>query len=814
MRFVGRGAALAVALVVWFALVTGPSQAALRATITRTAQDIPTIVAADYAGAGYGIGYAMAQDDICELAEIFTTLEGRRSEFFTKPADGLWSVATPDNVDSDYYHAYINRTAGIERMLELAPPDGPEPQLLDLLDGFVTGYNTYLARTGRSRIPDRRCRGKAWVRPITRLDVARRIYNLINRAGRGLAAAGIAQAAPPAIGNFTFGSPPQLLPDFVRKMADAPARNGSNAVALGSQATTTGRGILIGNPHWAWDGLDRFWQFHVKIPGELHASGATFLGLPMVLMGHNENVAFTSTVSASRRAALVRVPISRLDPMKYTVDGQVKTIEAVRVTIRVRERDGSLGSRSKLIYQTVYGPVTTSMIGMPLFPWTFWDVYSVRDAAQDNARIVNQFWAFNKARNVREFKAASDRYSANPWATETAADSSGEIYFGDGGAVPNVSNELAKRCSIGLGETLWNALGLAVLDGGRSSCDVPTDPDSVGPHIMPASRQPWLIRRDYATNSNEGPWLTNPAQPLEGFSRIFGPERTTRYARTRMGLRIVGDRLSGADGLPGNRFSRQGAQDALFNNRNLFAEIWREDLVRFCRANPLMMDLTFQIADVREACDVLAKWDGTSNIDSRGSVLFSRFLTHMLVSLDTVAATVGADPPGFYRRGFDVRDPVDTPSGLNTDNWHAAIALARAVNEFRWVGLPLDVSLRQASKTIYGGVNIPLHGNTSVNGAFNVIDSEWMNTYFRMGADKKGEGGGASFVMVTSFTGGCVDDRSLLLGSQRSARSGWPLATGQLRLYAKKRWVNPPFCDGEVAKAGVRSVTRLGPGGP
>jgi len=51
------------------------------------------------------------------------------------------------------------------------------------------------------------------------------------------------------------------------------------------------------------------------------------------------------------------------------------------------------------------------------------------------------------------------------------------------------------------------------------------------------------------------------------------------------------------------------------------------------------------------------------------------------------------------------------------------------------LGLPLDVSLRQASKTIYGGANIPLHGNTSVNGAFNVIDSEWMNTYFRMGAE-------------------------------------------------------------------------------
>lgn len=821
MRFAGSRAGSVIASLAAAALLSllGAAGAAaeLRATITRTAQDIPTIVASDYQGAGYGIGFAMAQDNICEMAEIFATLDGRRSQFFEKEADGLWSISTPSNFDSDVYHAYLNKTAGIEKMLDRPPPDGPEPQMLQLIDGFVSGYNIYLARTRISRIPDKRCRGKQWVRPISRLDVARRIYNLANRAGRALGATGIATAGPPSVGDFQFGSQPEidrgLVGELTSKFAHAPESEGSNAVGLGSDATTTGRGVLIHNPHWAWDGLDRFWQFHVKIPGELHSSGAGFLGLPMVLMGHNDRVAFTSTVSAARRAALVRTPLVEGDPMKYVVDGKVNTIRATPVTVMVRRKDGSLAKAERRVYSTIYGPITTSVLGLPLFPWWFGEVHSIRDAGQDNARIVNQFWAFNRARNVREFKAASDRYSANPWATETAVDADGEVYFGDGGAVPNVSDAHAGRCNTEIGRLLWSLLGLAVLDGARSDCDVPTSPGSVAPHLMPAADQPWLIRRDYATNSNEGSWLTNPEQPLEGYSRIFGAARTPRYARTRLGLRLVAERLAG-----GGWISRQDAQDLLFSDRNLFADMWRDELVAFCRRSPLLIDLTFTIADVREACGVLARWDGTMSLDSPGAVFFHRFLDHLLVNLEVVLSTTGQPGAGpFWRRGFDPADPVATPSGLNLDWFGVPTSLARAVNEFRWVGLPLASTLRETSYSVYGGKRTPIHGGAAGNGMFNAIDMVWRNTGYEMGSNTEssdGGSGGASFVMVTSFTDGCVDDRSLLLGSERSGQGGWPLATGQLELYAKKEWVDPPFCDEEIAQAGVRSITPLGPRGP
>jgi hypothetical protein len=67
--------------------------------------------------------------------------------------------------------------------------------------------------------------------------------------------------------------------------------------------------------------------------------------------------------------------------------------------------------------------------------------------------------------------------------------------------------------------------------------------------------------------------------------------------------------------------------------------------------------------------------------------------------------------------------------------------------------------------------------------------------------------------MVTSFGDGCPDDRSLLLGSQRSEHSGWPHSGDQVELYSRKQWIDPPFCDDEVAAAPAESITKLGPGG-
>jgi acyl-homoserine-lactone acylase len=117
------------------------------AEIRRTEYGIPHILAHDYADLGYGYGYAFAQDNLCTMANRVVTLRGERSEYFGPTADsGDTLGASTDNLDSDTYYRGLLKS-GVEQRL-LARPLGPTQQARDLVNGYVAGYNSYLADTG------------------------------------------------------------------------------------------------------------------------------------------------------------------------------------------------------------------------------------------------------------------------------------------------------------------------------------------------------------------------------------------------------------------------------------------------------------------------------------------------------------------------------------------------------------------------------------------------------------------------------------------------------------------------------------------
>ena len=63
-------------------------------------------------------------------------------------------------------------------------------------------------------------------------------------------------------------------------------------------ATATGRGLLLGNPHYPWEGELRVWESHLMIPGELNVYGVGLSRLSGIQIGFNDAVARTHTVSA------------------------------------------------------------------------------------------------------------------------------------------------------------------------------------------------------------------------------------------------------------------------------------------------------------------------------------------------------------------------------------------------------------------------------------------------------------------------------------------------------------------------------------
>ena len=769
---------------------TTTARAATSVTIRRTAHGVPRIVASSFRGLGYGYGYAFAHDNICVIAETYVTVDGERSRYFGP--DGSWynggNGFTTNNLNSDFFFKQVIDDHRIERMLTLAPPAGPRPEVQEAVRGYVDGYNRYLADAGPTGITDPACKGKPWVHPIVEMEAYRRFYELALLASQAVAIDGIAGAQPPPPSAGGTGGP---APDGAALAAalQGPLRHlgiGSNAVALGSDATVNGHGMLLGNPHFPWNGSERFYEAQLTIPGVLNVSGASLFGVPVINIGHNDSIAWSHTVSTAYRFTPYQLAVVPAAPTQYLVDGVPEAMTSRTMTVMVKAPDGSLAPRSRTLYRTRWGPVLTSLVGIPL-PWTPAVAFAMADANEANFRYVNHFLEVNLARSSQEVLQVLLRNQGIPWVNTIATDRNGQALYADISVVPHVTDAQAHVCDTAAGAATFQLLGLPILDGSRSSCAWGSDPDAVAPGIFGPSHLPRLFRTDYVENSNDSYWLSNPRQPLEGFARIIGDERTARTLRTRVGLTMIEQRLQGTDVYGTTpKFTRQNLQDVVFSDRQFGAELARDATVAMCRAFPggLAPSAGGPVA-VGSACDALAAWDLHENLDSRGAVFWRQFWGKVL------GASVSP-----WANGFNAANPVNTPNTLNTTDPLVQKAFGDAVNDLKGTGIPFDAPLGRYQFEMRGTTRIPIHGGEAdPNGEFNAIDLPFDASVpgYRNVVE------GSSFVQVVSFNGTpCPDTRTILTYSQ-SADPTSPFYADQTAMFSRKEWKVDEFCDAQVA---------------
>ena len=573
----GAGAAAAAGSLVAGLLILPPATASTHAseaakaqaagytaTIRRTSYGVPHVKADSFANLGFGTGFAQAEDNVCVIAEAIVTSDGDRSQHFG---------TSDSNVQSDLFFRDVNATGVVESLLE-GPQDGvhsPSAEARDLVSGFVAGYNHFVD-TGE--ITDPACQGAPWVHDITELEYWQMLHASLIRAGSRAFLGGIVAAAPP---QASVPRPLRSGADDADPLLAAPdgttAGIGSNAYGLGKQAVAGNAGMVLGNPHFPWDGPERFYRIQQTIPGVYNVEGASLVGSPMVQIGHNATLAWSHTVSTARRFVLRKLELVPGDPTSYVVDGQPE---------QMTQRDVSVGGVTKTFYSTRYGPVVVSS----QFPWTAGTAYALTDINDTNARAVDGWMAMGQAPTVRKLRAVLDHYQHLPWVNIIAADSRGRAMYADHSVIPRVTNALATSCIDTAGQFIYGATGVAVLDGSTSACDLGTDPDAAAPGIFGPHDLPVRFRHDYVTNSNNSYWLANPEQPLTGFPRIIGDEKTQRTLRTRLGLLQVQQRLAGSDGLPGKRFTTKRLWKVMFGNRVYGGELVRDALGEGLSADP------------------------------------------------------------------------------------------------------------------------------------------------------------------------------------------------------------------------------------
>ncbi|HEX2085082.1 MAG TPA: penicillin acylase family protein [Solirubrobacteraceae bacterium] len=773
------------------ALLIVPCTAAAQfdATIRRTDHGIPHITAKDYASLGYGYGYAFAEDNLCVIAEQYVTVRGERSKFFGPNAS--WAMrsngTTNNNLNSDFFFKRIIAQGTVEKLIDQPPPNGPRPEVREAVRGYVAGYNRYLQDVGVANLPDKACRGAEWVRPIEEIDAYRRFYQLALLASSGVSINGIGGAQPPTPagggGGGGEGGAPVPTPSQLAELEERLPLGGigSNAYGIGREQTDNGKGMLLGNPHFPWDGAERFYQAHATIPGKLDVAGGSLFGVPVVLIGHTRGLAWSHTVSTAYRFTPFELKLVPGSPTTYLVDGRPREMTRTELTVEVRNDDGTISERTRTLYDTEYGPVFTELIGQPLFPWTPAVAFAMGDANAANFRYLNHFFETNHAQSVREYHEILRRNQGIPWVNSIAADAGGEAYYADISVVPHVTDDHADACNTAVGRATFAALRLPALDGSRSACRWGSDPSAIQPGTFgPDEHLPFMFRTDYVMNANDSYWLGNLKQRLEGFPLIVGNERTARALRTRIGLLMV----------DGEQFTLQKLQDTVFDNRQYAGELWMPEVrSELCASGD---------QELAAPCAALEKWNVRDDLDSEGALLFRRFAQRLNVGQ---SATSQAGPPPF-EVPYDNDDPANTPRGLRSDDPRVRQALVDAAAELEGLGIALDARLGDVQAEVRGEERIPIHGGPGTAGVFNAIN-----------VGPPGRDGivnvphGSSFVQAVQFVSGrCpVEPRTILTYSQ-STNPDSPFASDQTRLFSRKEWVDAPFCGDEVRRETIATT--------
>ncbi|MET9603631.1 penicillin acylase family protein [Streptomyces sp. NPDC006512] len=762
---------------------SGPSGGGLSAVIRYTENGIPHILARDYAHLGFGTGWAQAADQVCVLADGFLTVAGERSRWFGPDAAPDFSLSSATkNLSSDLYFKGVRDAGTVEKLLATPAPAGPGKDVRELMRGWAAGYNAWLAQ---NRITDPACKGAAWVRPVTVTDVAARGFAVSVLGGQGRGVDGITSARPPAPAAPGAGTAPPAAADpgaaaeAARQLFDTTRYDmGSNAVAFAGATTANGRGLLLGNPHYPWQGGRRFWQSQQTIPGELNVSGGSLLGTAVVNIGFNDKVAWSHTVATGTPVNLHQLALDPADPTVYLVDGKPERMTERKVGVPVAG-GGAPVVRSQ--WWTRYGPVVSNLGPTLPLPWTATTAYALADPNAANLRGSDTALAMGKSRSVAGIQDALKRTQGLPWVNTVAADAAGDTLFTQSQVLPRITDELAARCSTPLGRATYPASGLAVLDGSRGDCAPGTDPDAVQPGVFGPGRAPTLRGAPYAENSNDSAWLANADRPLTGYERVWGNVGTPRSLRTRGAVEDVS--AMAARG----RLTVRDLERQQYANRVPAGDLAAADAAKACAALPggTAAGSDGTAVDVSAACGVLAAWDRTADSTSRGALLFDRFWRRL--SASTAAKDLWLVP-------FSAADPVRTPRTLNQAAPGIGRALADTVAELRAAGIALDAPLGEHQFVVRGGEKLPVGGGSEALGVWNKIEAPW----------SAAAGGypevthGSSHMQAVGWDGGkCPVARTLLTYGQ-SANPESPFHADQTRLFSQERWVTSRFCERDI----------------
>lgn len=391
--------------------------------VLRDRHGIPHIYASSLEDAHFALGFVHAQDRLWQMEINRRIGSGRLAEVLGAAA-----------LDTDRFM----RTLGLRRVAEanLRHYDGETRRLLD---AYAAGVNAFLAGRpvlppefwllGVSPEPWSAADSVVWTKVMAwDLGGNWRSELLRMRLSRTLPLQRIHELLPPYPGDapprivdlkeLYSGMEKKLAPDRVFSGADAELLAGSNSWVVAGARSASGKPLLANDPHLGLTAPPVWYFAHLHAPG-LDAIGATLPGVPAILVGRNERIAWGLTNTGSDVQDLY---LEKLDA-EFAQREEIVKVKGgpdERVTLRNSRHGPVISDVSRVALEA-------SPRGYVLaLAWT---------ALADDDLTVQAALRLGRARDWPGFLAVARELHA-PHQTATYADVDGNVGFIAAGRVP------------------------------------------------------------------------------------------------------------------------------------------------------------------------------------------------------------------------------------------------------------------------------------------------------------------------------------------------------------------------------------------
>jgi penicillin amidase len=426
--------------------MTGQRRAAVRRSvqIERNEWGIPSIFADNDEDLFFGFGYALAQDRLFQLDYLRRRGAGRLSEILGAEGTELDLLARTVGFRSILELDLLARTVGIRRIAEHEWTQLSE-ETRALVTAFSAGINAHMDET-RDRLPIEfdllDYRPEPWL-PVDCLTIEGEFRWYLT--GR------FPVIVMPELARRVLGDGP-LFEAFLQVEADDesilplgsyarsrtgsepvgvavgdPQAGGSNNWVVSGRRTSTGKPLLASDPHIPFDAVSWWYEVHL-CGGSFNVAGMAYAGMPAVMFGRNEHVAWGCTNNICSQRDLYQEKTDQAHPHCFLYDGAWEPAREREEIIHVQ---GGQPVRRSIRYSR-NGPIVDDVLPSPARAT---GPVSLKWLGASQGGWLTALLGMNRARSADEFRAAT-----RPWHVPTFsvvfADVHGEIGYKAVGRIP------------------------------------------------------------------------------------------------------------------------------------------------------------------------------------------------------------------------------------------------------------------------------------------------------------------------------------------------------------------------------------------